>query len=408
MPENPEIPEIISVDDHVVEPPTLWTDRLPAKYRDEGPRVKRMKGQVTVKDGRTGFDPDVTEGPHTGWSDVWLYQDMAWPLHAGYAQYGVAKESRDPVTYDEIHPACWKQDERLKAMDLNHNQASICFPTVPRFCGQAFLERQDKELALIALRAWNDWVIEDWCGGAAKGRLIPLSIVPMWDAALAAEEVRRVAAKGTSSIAFTEAPHALGLPSMHSGYWEPLWQACDETDTVVNMHIGSSSKLPSTSADAPQFVGVTLTAENSIHAVADWIWAGIFERYPGLRIALSEGQVGWMPFFFERMDSAWRRAELYDARIREVLPKPPSSYAREHVFGCIFDDMSGLRQRDVIGMDQIMIEIDFPHSDSTYPHTAKVVADLATTAGLTAEETRLLVRGAAIKCYNLGRYGITE
>jgi predicted TIM-barrel fold metal-dependent hydrolase len=401
------LPKIISVDDHVVEPPTLWQDRLPAKLRGAGPRVERTKGLVGVRDGKTFFDPDVTEGPHTGWCDVWRFEDLAWPLHAGFAQYGVAKESRDPVTYDEVHPACWQQDERLKAMDANHTEASICFPTVPRFCGQTFLERTDKDLALAALQAWNDWIIEDWCGGAAAGRLIPLSVVPLWDADLAADEVRRCAAKGTSSIAFSEAPHALGVPSMHSGYWEPLWQACDEAGLVVNMHIGSSSKMPSTSADAPQFVGVTLNVQNSVHAVADWIWSGVFARHPNLKVALSEGQVGWMPFFYERMDSIWKRAELYDASIRDVLPELPSSYARQQVYGCIFDDMTGLKLRDVIGMDRIMIEIDFPHSDSTFPHTEKVVGELAVAAGLDEAETRLLVRGAAIECYGLGKYGIS-
>jgi hypothetical protein len=173
------------------------------------------------------------------------------------------------------------------------------------------------------------------------------------------------------------------------------------------MHIGSSSQMPSTSHDAHQAVLVTLTAENSVHAVADWIWSGIFVRHPNLKIALSEGQVGWMPFFFERMDSVWKRAELYDVKLREVLPDPPSSYARGHVYGCIFDDLTGLRQRDVIGMNQIMIEIDFPHADSTFPHTEKVVGELAAAAGLTEEETRLLVRGSAIECFDLGRYGIT-
>ncbi|MGC9537419.1 amidohydrolase family protein [Streptomyces sp. UG1] len=404
----PTVPKIISVDDHIVEPPTLWTDRLPAKYRDRGPRVKRMKGQYGVRDGKGFFDTTVTEGPHTGWSDVWLYEDMVAPLTAGYAQYGLAKESRDPVTYDEIHPACWQQDARLKAMDANHNEASICFPTVPRFCGQTFMERTDKDLALAALQAWNDYILDDWCAGAGAGRLIPLSIIPLWDVELAAAEVHRTAAKGTSSITFSEAPHALGLPSIHSGYWEPLWQACNDTNTVVNMHIGSSSRMPTTSPDAPQFVGVTLTVQNSIHAVADWIWSGIFNRHPNLKIALSEGQVGWMPFFYERMDSAWRRADLYDPHIREVLPNPPSTYAKNHVYGCIFDDLTGLRLRDTIGMDHIMIEIDFPHSDSTHPHTQKVIADLAETAHLTDEETRLLVRGAAINCYNLHRYGITH
>jgi len=401
-----ELPQIISVDDHVVEPPTLWQDRLPAKYRDEGPHVERRRGALAVEEGRTVFHEGV-DGPHSGWSDVWVYQDMAWPLHAGYAQYGVAKESRDPVVYDEIHPACWSQDERLKAMDANHNEASLCFPTVPRFCGQTFLERQDKELALASLQAYNDWQIDEWCGGPGKGRLIPVTLIPLWDVELAAAEVRRCAAKGSFSIAFSEAPHALGLPSIHSGYWEPLWQACNETGTVVNMHIGSSSRMPSTSADAPQFVGVTLTVQNSIHAVTDWIWSGIFVRYPNLKIALSEGQVGWMPFFFERMDSAWKRAHLYDASVRERMPNPPSTYAKGHVYGCIFDDLVGLKQRDAIGMGQIMIEIDFPHSDSTYPHTAKVVADLAQEAGLNEHETWQLVRGSAIDCFGLERFGIT-
>jgi len=402
----PTVPKIISVDDHVVEPPTLWSDRLPAKYRDRGPRVERMRGQVAVRDGRTVLDPNVTEGPHTGWSDVWVFEDMVWPLHAGFAQYGVAKESRDPVVYDEIHPACWKQAERLKAMDANHNEAALCFPTVPRFCGQTFLERSDKELALASLQAWNDWMLEEWCAGDGAGRLIPLSIIPLWDVELAAAEVRRTAEKGSCSIAFSEAPHALGLPSVHSGYWDPLWQACDETGTVVSMHIGSSSRMPNTSSDAPQPVGVTLNVQNSIHALADWVWSGIFARYPRLKVALSEGQVGWMPFFLERMDSIWRRAELYDVRLRDVLPEPPSSYARRQVYGCIFDDLTGLQQRDVIGMSHIMIEIDFPHSDSTYPNTAKVVGDLAAEAGLTDEETRLLARGSAIECYGLERYGI--
>ncbi|GHF36602.1 putative TIM-barrel fold metal-dependent hydrolase [Amycolatopsis bartoniae] len=402
-----ELPKIISVDDHVVEPPTLWQERLPAKHRAEGPHVERRKGQVAVENGKTVFR-EGADGPHSGWSDVWVYQDMAWPLHAGYAQYGVAKESREPVVYDEIHPGCWNQDARLAAMDSNHNEASLCFPTVPRFCGQTFLEREDKELALLCVRAYNDWTIDEWCGGAGKGRLIPVTLIPLWDVQLAAEEVRRCADKGAHAIAFSEAPHALGLPSVHSDYWEPLWQACNETETTVNMHIGSSSRMPSTSADAPQMVGVTLNTQNSIHAVTDWIWSGVFVRHPKLKIALSEGQVGWMPFYYERMDSIWKRAHLYDATLKERMPEPPSSYGRGHVYGCIFDDVTGLRQREYIGMNQIMLEIDFPHSDSTYPHTRKVVEDLCHEAGLTDDEARLLVRGSAIECFGLERFGIAS
>jgi len=348
------------------------------------------------------------QGPHSGWSDVWLYQDMAWPLHAGFAIYGLDKLSRDPVTYDEIDPACWKQEDRLAAMDANHTEASLCFPTIPRFCGQAFLERKDKETALAALQAYNDWTIDEWCAGAGKGRLIPVTLIPLWDAELAAAEVRRCAAKGSHSIAFSEAPHALGLPSVHSDYWEPLWNACNETETTINMHIGSSSRMPSTSADAPQAVSVTLNCQNSIHAATDWIWSGIFVRHPNLKIALSEGQVGWMPFIYERMDSIWKRAHMYDGNLKERLPEPPSHYARKHIYGCIFDDVSGLRQREEIGMDRIMIEIDFPHADSTYPHTKKVVEELSAAAGLSAEDRYQLVRGAAISCFGLERFGIAK
>ena len=148
-------------------------------------------------------------------------------------------------------------------MDVNWVEASLCFPTFPRFCGQTFLEAKDRELALLCVQAYNDWMVEEWCAGTG-GRLIPLCIIPLWDAEVAAAEVRRNAARGVHAVCFSEIPHHLGLPSIHTDYWDPFFQACEETDTVVNMHIGSSSQMPATSPDAPAAVQATLSFNNAM------------------------------------------------------------------------------------------------------------------------------------------------
>ena len=107
--------------------------------------------------------------------------------------------------------------ERLADMDVNHVQSALCFPTFPRFCGQTFTEAKDRELGLLSVRAYNDWMVEEWCGPEAHGRLIPLTLIPLWDAELAAAEVRRNAARGVRAVAFSEIPPHLGLPSIHTG-----------------------------------------------------------------------------------------------------------------------------------------------------------------------------------------------
>jgi len=309
------------------------------------------------------------------------------------------------VLFEDILPGCYDRAARLADMDRNHTDASLCFPTFPRFCGQTFLERGDRGLALACVRAYNDWMIGEWCADAARGRLIPLTLVPMWDPVLAAAEVRRCADKGSHAIAFSENPAALGLPSVHTDAWDPLWAACQETDTVVNMHIGSSSTFSKTSDDAPPLVIIALTFEGASHALVDWLTSGVLARFPSLRIALSEGQVGWMPFLLERLDEAWEHARGY-AKTQEKVPEPPSSYVPGRVFGCVFDDQVGLALRDRIGMGQIMFETDYPHGDSTFPHSRDTAATIASKADLSEQETWRLLRGNAISCYRLDRYGI--
>src|SRR5207253_6991915 len=123
-----------------------------------------------------------------------------------------------------------QRDERLRAMDVNHTEASTCFPNILRFCGQLFLDRSNKAVALAALRAYNDWMIEEWSGTDRPRRLIPLTLVPLWDVELAAKEIVRCSGLGSHAVTFPESPAALGLPSIFSGYWDPFFAACDETD----------------------------------------------------------------------------------------------------------------------------------------------------------------------------------
>ena len=163
----------------------------------------------------------------------------------------------------------------------------------PRFCGQTFAERDDKELALECVKAYNDWMIDEWCAGDGHGRLIPVTMVPLWDAQLAAAEVRRCADKGSHALTFSENPYALGLPSVHSGEWDPLFAACQETETVVCMHIGSSSRMPGTTPDAPFIVSSVLTFPNAMGSLLDFVFSGTLERFPNLthRVLRGPGRV---------------------------------------------------------------------------------------------------------------------
>ena len=394
----PELPMIISVDDHVVEPANLWIDRLPSKYHDVGPRIKRAPmGEVTFIGGKLTIKPGSEGAP----ADWWRYEDLRRPLLRVDSAVGVPRDqvTMSGITFDDMRPGSFEQTSRLEDMDVNHIEASLCFPTFPRFCGQTFTEAKDKELALLCVQAYNDWMVDEWCAGT-NGRLIPLIIVPLWDANLAADEVRRNAARGVRAVCFSEIPAYLGLPSIHDpdNYWDPFFAACDETSMIVNMHIGSSSKMPSTSADAPAAVGSSLTHINAELSMTDFLFSGLFERFSNLKVAYSEGQIGWIPYLLHRMDVVWEDNRGWGG-VADKVPNPPSTYFPDHVFGCFFDDPNGLKLIDEIGADNITYESDYPHSDSTWPNTAQLA--LEQMAGLSDEQIWKVVRGNAIKLFGL-------
>jgi predicted TIM-barrel fold metal-dependent hydrolase len=397
-----EFPKIISVDDHVVEPPDTWTSRLPAKHRDVGPRVVNAPvGEISFVGGK--FTPTVGppgSGPDVAW---WFYEDLRRPLLRLDAAVGYDRDEVDlrAVTFDDMRPGAWQVKPRLEDMDANWIEASLCFPTLPRFCGQTFTEAKDKDLALLCVKAYNDFMVDEWCGDSG-GRLIPLTIVPLWDASLAADEVRRNAARGVHAVCFSEIPPYLGLPSIHDpdNYWDPFFTACEETDTVINMHIGSSSKMPSTSADAPPAVGSTLTFANSAYSLVDWLMSGVFTRFPRLVIAYSEGQIGWIPYVLQRADVVWEENRGWGGVADKVLV-PPSQLFHDHVYGCFFNDPHGLKALDEIGADRVTYESDYPHSDSTWPNTRAIAEEQM--KDLDDDIIEMIVRGNAITMLHMDR-----
>jgi predicted TIM-barrel fold metal-dependent hydrolase len=397
----PEIPQIISVDDHVLEPAGVWQDRLPERLKEVGPRLVRKKVKSMNFVGGYFSYEDADEHEDGTWCDWWLVEDLRWPLTRLSAAAGYPRDevTVSPITMDDMRKGCWDPKARLDDMDINHTEASLSFPSFPRFCGQTFYERKDRELGDLCVKAYNDWMVDEWCAGS-NGRLIPLIIVQLWDANLAAAEVHRNADRGVRAVCFSEIPPFLGLPSVHdaNGFWDPFFQACSDTDTVVNMHIGSSSKMPSTSKDAPAAVGSTLTYMNAAMSLTDFLMSGVFEKFPNLKVAYSEGQIGWIPYVLERADKVWEDNRAWGG-VADKVKRPPSEYYYEHVFGCFFDDPHGLKSLDTIGVDNVTFETDYPHSDSTWPDTKKVAEDIM--KDLDDDTIYKIVRGNAIRMLHL-------
>ena len=269
-------------------------------------------------------------------------------------------------------------------MDEDHVIAGLNFPFFPRFCGQVFSQVQDRELGLKCLTAYNDYIIDEWCG-AAPGRYIPMIIVPLWDTALAIAEVHRCADKGAKAIAFSENVHAIGFPSIHSGEWDAFFAAANETKMPLCTHIGSSSVSPNTSPDAPFGVQSVNIGLNLAHSTTDWLFSGKLQMFPDLKIVLAEGGIGWIPYLLERAEHVaaeyrYLRANNWTidpATMRmsaiatdpAIFPESPRQLFRDHIYGCFIEDEFGADNLDYIGVENVMIETDYPHTDSLWPHS---------------------------------------
>ncbi len=346
--------KIVSVDDHLIEPPDLFEGRLPSALQDRAPRV------VDMGNGK----------------QAWEYEGNLYPNVGLNAVVGRPKDewSMDPANFDEMRKGCWDIDARIADMDQAGIAASLCFPSlIAGFAGGVFSRSEDPELGLACVKAWNDWHSEVWAG-THPGRIIPLQITWLQDPNVAASLVRDSAARGFRALSFPEFPAQMKLPSPHSRDWDPLWQACEETDTVVCLHTGSASWAPVPSVDTTFEFYPTIFPGNAFLACADWLWSGIATRFPSLNIALSEGGVGWVNMLADRVDYVLDHSAsgTESGGWKDTL-KPSEVLARNFWF-CTIDDPSTLD--GVIakfGPDHIMVEVDYPHADSTWPDTQELM-----------------------------------
>ncbi|MBV9934526.1 MAG: amidohydrolase [Actinobacteria bacterium] len=406
-----DLPKIISVDDHVVEPPHVWQTWLPEKHREKGPRVERKKwGDFKLT---PGAKYEMAEDPDGLWGDAWYYEDRLVYVHKRFVaipqastidtadgvQFDRSQMIMKALTYDDMRPGCWDRDARIKDMELNWVDGSLPFPTFPRFCGQTFYEGEDKELGLACVRAYNDWMVEEWCGPSG-GMNIPLCLIPLWDVDAAAAETQRNADRGVRAICFSELPHHLKLPTIHTGYWDPLLRVCNDTGVTICMHIGSSSTSPAASPDAPAGVGGTLAFNNSMASMADWLFSAKLIEFPKLKLAYSEGQIGWIPYALERADTVWEQHDSWQ-HSKERIPEPPSTYYYGRIYGCFTADHHGLASLDEVGPDNICFETDYPHTDTTWPDSLPYVQQML--AGYSDEVAYKVLRGNAIRMLELDR-----
>ena len=366
---------VISADDHIVEPPHTFEGRVPRALADRAPRV------VEKDDG----------------AQVWLYDGVELPNVGFNAVVGrpVSEYGFEPARFDEMRRGAWDIHHRVTDMDLNGIYASVNFPSfLPGFAGQRLQQTTpDRDLALACVRAWNDWHLEEWAG-TYPDRIIPAQIPWLLDPELGAKMIYENAERGFKAVSFSEGPHRLGLPTIHSGHWEPFLRACAETETVINLHIGSSGSAPATSDDAPADVVGVLFFAYAIYAAVDWLYSMAPVRYPDIKICLSEGGIGWVAGLLDRLDHMLSYHEMYGTWKSELTP---AEVLKRNFWFCAVEDPSSFALRHRIGVDHILLEADYPHCDSTWPRTQSVIEQEI--GGLPAEDIRKFTWENAARLY---------
>lgn len=335
---------LISVDDHITEPPDMFEKHL-------------------SKD-------DLKTAPQFGVDEngkcFWTYQGMYMPSVGLNAVVGRPLEEygMEPNSLEEMREGIYNVHKRIDDMNVNGIAASLNFGTVVGFDGGRFHRAPNKDLALIHLRAYNDWHIDEWCG-AYPGRFIPCAILPTWDMKATVEEIKRIAAKGCTAVSLNENPTAQGLPSIHNAYWEPMWKAVSEHNITMCLHIGAGNPVPHASRETPIEAWITTMPMSSSVGAADWLNLSALERYPNIRIALSECGLGWIPYFMERADFSHSRHKAWTNSSFQGLK--PSDIFKKHFMVCFIDDAFGLDNLKYVNEDLVAYETDYPHSDTLWP-----------------------------------------
>jgi predicted TIM-barrel fold metal-dependent hydrolase len=351
---TPEDLILVSVDDHICEPPDMFDAHVPERYKARAPQV------VTDSEGRQQWWYGNVKGRNLGLNAV--------------AGKPPEMFNIDASRYDEMRPGCYDVDERVRDMNAGGQLAGLNFPNFTGFSGQVLNQGPDRDVNLVMIKAYNDWHVDEWCG-RYPDRFIPCGILPFFDMDETVKEIHRLAARGCHAVTFSENPEALRMPSIFSDYWDPVFGAACDNETVLCCHVGSSSRSMPAAADAPAGVKMTSSSMMSMLTLVDLLWAPFWDRFPALRFSLTEGDVGWIPYFL------WRAEHVHDrhhgwTKHEFGRHSGPKEVFREHVLCCFIDDAVGVKLLDELNEDNVCWESDFPHSDGTWPHGPERAAAL--------------------------------
>jgi uncharacterized protein len=381
---------VIDADTHLTEVHDLWTSRAPHGYADRVPRVEKVDGRDTWLIDGTPF------GPARGGGTI----DPAGAKHPFY-------KSQTVWSIEEVHPAAWDPTARLALMDEFGVYAQVCYPSDVGIGGQKLANATtDPKLRALCVELYNDAMAE--MQEASGNRLLPMPVLPAWSVQDSVREVRRLAAMGLRGVNMMSDPQETGAPDLASREWDPLWEACAGLALPLHFHIGSSGTAmdfygkyfwPSQNNHVKPAIGGTMLFLGNARFIINTIYAGIFERHPGLKMVSVESGAGWVPFVLEAMDH-----ELEENAPEEfaALGRKPSEYFADHWYATFWfeenrGDLQGLV--DAVGEDNLLFETDFPHPTCLYPDPLHKVE--AKMASLRPESRRKVLGENAAKLYRL-------
>jgi predicted TIM-barrel fold metal-dependent hydrolase len=334
--------QLISADSHVNPPPTMWAKYLPARLRDQAPRLE-----------------STDEG------DFEVFEGKRKPVLGINAMAG-----RKPEQYSltirrlEEQPAGGHDPRvRLEDMDKDHVHAEVIYGGGP-------LPSQNPELRRESHAAYNDW-LADFCS-ESPNRLLGVAYLPCDSPEVAIAEVKRSAKRGLRGCTIPRFPGAEG--DWFEPRWDGLWSAILDAGWAAAIHVGGRGRvagMPRT--DATGFMSDVLMSKFAMaEAVSHFVLSGLLQRWPDLHIVSVEGQLGWIPFTQYYLDHIWEKHRHWT---KSELKQPPSTYLKRQVHATFMEDPIGLRERDLIGVENILWSSDYPHSETTWPNSLKLTSE---------------------------------
>jgi len=374
-------PMLISADSHVNEPGDLWVERIDKAFRDRAPRVVDNL-------------PDRQPGSY-------LVLEGIAPIHLTQG-LGAGKKPEDlpqffqQTTYKDARRGGWDPAERLTDMDLDGVEAEVIYTTL----GFRQFWFQDAALQQACFRAYNDWLAE-YCAYAPK-RLAGLALISLYDIEAAGRELRRCRQMGLKGAMIWASPPEEQPYS--DPLYEPFWAAAQDLNMPLSLHAITGMGPESQSRRAmgreiqrlDRYLRAATGADEVKRSLTVFIFSGVLERFPGLKLVSAENNVGWLPYVVQAWDRAYETSRYMDP---SPLKLKPSEYFHRQVYATYIDDPVGVADRHQIGIDNIMWSSDYPHTASTWPHSQDIVA--RDFKDVPAEEKWKIVRDNVTKLYEL-------